>query len=318
MRRTWDRSRSHRHSLWLLLVCALITLVGLVAAPSVATAGSPAPAASMLPAQPPPGGDPGDRAAAAGRIRAAWEGRGRPTRMAIVRPTRVDVVADGHLTQQVPLRPGPVTLPVLDRSLPPTWLRESADTALLAATVVLTPGTAMDISGDVSGIRTLALVSARGRLDATDTTITDLGTPDPDSDIGDGGRAAVAFNADSSGALVRTTLARNSTGLELSRSDAVRLDQVTVSDSVGDGIVLRGDRATMMTGIRAERNGGNGMVVAAETASRPGGGPASRLTAGSAGRLITQVSTTGNGRFGLVLIGQTGAQVTDVSTAADR
>ncbi|WP_433277530.1 right-handed parallel beta-helix repeat-containing protein [Pseudonocardia xinjiangensis] len=365
MSRTRDRSRSHRHSLWLLLACALITLVGLVTAPSVATAGSPAPAASMLPAQPPPGGDPGDRAAAAGRIRAAWEGRGRPTRMAIVRATRVDVVADGHLAQQVPLRPGPVTLPVLDRSLPPTWLRESADTALLAATVVLTPGTAMDIAGDVSGIRTLALaggsstadtaslytgggrlslrgltitsadpatgqraapaagrssivVSARGHLDATDTTITDLGTPAPDSDIGDGGRAAVVFGADSSGALVRTTLARNSTGLQLSRSDAVRLDQVTVSDSVGDGIVLRGDRATMMTGIRAERNGGNGMVVAAETAARPAGGPASRLTAGSAGRLITQVSTTGNGRFGLVLIGQTGAQVTDVSTAADK
>ncbi|WP_433279659.1 right-handed parallel beta-helix repeat-containing protein [Pseudonocardia xinjiangensis] len=288
----------------------------------------------------------GRNAAASDKIRLAWEERGRPSRMAIVRTARVDVVADGRLTQQVPLRPGLVTLPLLDRSLPPTWLRQTADTALLDATVILTPGTTMDIAGDASGIRTLALaggpsttdtaslytgggrlslrgltitsadpatgqplppspgrpsivVTGHGRLDATDTTITDLGTPDLDTT---NGHAAVAFNPASTGALVRTTLARNSTGLELSRSDAVHLDQLTVSDSTSDGIVLRGDRGTTMNDIRAERNAGNGMIVTGESTDRP----------------ITGVSTAHNGVFGLAIIGQTGIQVIGVATASDR
>lgn len=68
------------------------------------------------------------------------------------------------------------------------------------------------------------VVSAGGAIEATDTTITDLGTPSVETDSG---RAGVTFSPVSRGALLRTTLLRNSTGLEFSRSDAVRLDTVT-------------------------------------------------------------------------------------------
>ena len=124
-------------------------------------------------------------------------------------------------------------------------------------------------------------VSAGGTLEATDTTITDLGSPPVETD---NGRAGLAFGPGSRGTLIRTTLLRNTTGLELSRSDAVRLRSVTVGDSTADGIVLHGDRGTTMSDIRTERNRGNGVLVSGE----------------STDRRITGISTAANGAFGVV------------------
>ena len=58
---------------------------------------------------------------------------------------------------------------------------------------------------------------------------------------------------------------------------------VTVSESAADGLVLRGDKATKLVGIKAERNGANGVLVAGESTARP----------------ITGIATTGNGGFGV-------------------
>ena len=331
----------------LLLGCTVTTLLA-VHAPSTAAAAEAmhAPAAPAQ-QQPPPNGDGdgtavGNRASLTDRLRASWEERGRPNKMIVLRFDRLEVLAAGHLSQQVPLGQGALTLRSLDWYVPPEWLAITDGTAQLFATIVMTPGAALDVTGittlklaggatspeaasiytgggrlTLRGVtvasvdpatgqpvplapgRPSIVVSAGGALEATDTTITHLGTPRVGTD---NGRAGVAFNAGSSGALVRTTLLRNSTGLELSRSDAVRLDTVTVGDSTGDGIVLRGDRGTTMNDIRTERNGGNGVLVSGE----------------SIDRRITGVSTAGNGAFGLAVVGQRGAHIIGVATTGDK
>jgi hypothetical protein len=103
----------------------------------------------------------------------------------------------------------------------------------------------------------------------------------------------------STGSLIRTTLARNSIGLKLDRTDRVRLDGVTVSDSAADGLVLRGDRGTALTGITVRGNGGNGVLVTGPSSERP----------------ITGIAATGNKLFGVALLGQTTPQITAISTA---
>ena len=310
----------------------------------------PAPTTWAAPAQQPA---PDDQ-----RIRKQWEDRGRPNKMVIVRDTRIDVVTDGRVSQRVPSRTAALNLAALDRMLLPGWLTITDGTAELAATVILTPGTALD----VAGVRTLKLTggadttqtasiytgggrlslrgvmvtsvdpttgkpvplapgrpsivaSAGGRLEVTDSTLTDMGTP---ADEVGNGRPAVAFNPASSGSLVRTTLLRNSAGVELSRSDRVRLEGLTVAESAGDGIVFRGDRGTTMTEIHAERNGHNGLLFATLSADRRPVGSTSRPVASGMGRRITGVSTKGNGEYGVVLVGQQGAHVIGVTTTADK
>lgn len=283
-----------------------------------------------------------EMAAEADRIQASWEERGRPNKMIVVRSKRIDVVAAGRVSRQVPLRPGAVTLGSLDRHLPPEWLTITDGTAQLFATIVMTPGTALDVTGittlklaggattpeaasiytgrgrlTLRGVTVASIdpatgqpvppapgrpsiaVSAGGILEATDTTITDLGSPPVETD---NGRAGLAFGPGSRGTLIRTTLLRNTTGLELSRSDAVRLHSVTVGDSTADGIVLHGDRGTTMSDIRTERNRGNGVLVSGE----------------STDRRITGISTAANGAFGVAVVGQRGAQIIGVATAADK
>jgi hypothetical protein len=146
--------------------------------------------------------------------------------------------------------------------------------------------------------RPFLVVSEGGRLDAVDSTISDLGTPAGGLDGGDPG---VVFNRGSTGSLVRTTLQRNTTGLELTRSEGVRLEQVTVSGSTADGLVLSGDRGTAMSGIRAIGNGENGVVVAGDSTDRP----------------VSGIVTTGNGGYGLAVIGQTGTRISGIATATD-
>jgi hypothetical protein len=142
-------------------------------------------------------------------------------------------------------------------------------------------------------------VSGGGRLNATDTTITDMGVPELGQE---GVRPAVSFNPGSTGSLVRTTLQRNNIGVELSKSENVKLDGLTVTESEADGIVLNGDIGTTMANLRAEGNGGNGMFVGGETSDRP----------------ITGITTVGNQLYGLVVTEQKGAQISAVSTEGDQ
>jgi hypothetical protein len=283
-----------------------------------------------------------ERAEQAARARDSWNQRGRPDQMVTVRTDRVEVVDGGRLTTLTPRQPGTITLRALDDMVPRDWITIDGDTARVSASIVLTPGTSMEISGiptvqltggpeisDASPIYTgggkLTLegvtiagvdrgngqplpfeaqgrpfieVAGDGELNATDTTITDMGVPV----IGQvGARPAVSFNPDSTGSLVRTTFQRNNIGVELSKSRGVQLDAVTIIESAGDGFVLNADRGTRMGNLRAERNGGNGMFVGGVGSDRP----------------ITGVTTLNNKLYGMVVTLQKGTTISAVDTEAD-
>jgi Right handed beta helix region len=160
------------------------------------------------------------------------------------------------------------------------------------------PATGQPVPANAAG-RPFIVASSGGRLEGTDITVSDLGTPA----VGDvDGRPAVVFNSGSTGFLTHASLLRGSTGLELQRSAGVRLTDVSVTESDGDGLVLSGDRATTLSGIRAERNGGDGVLVTGQNSDRP----------------ITGIATSGNGGFGVAVKKQTGARITAVSTAGDQ
>jgi hypothetical protein len=276
------------------------------------------------------------------RVREAWDGHGRPNRMIIVRATSVDSVTDGALTLQVVRAAGILTPARLDNYVPSTWITTANGMTQLAAALVLSPGVVLDVGGDITTLqlaggatatqaasiytgsgrlsvhgvtvtsvnpgtgqpvapgagRPFIQVSAGGRIEATDTTFSDLGTPANEPQD----RAGIGFSTGSTGALVRTTVLRNSTGVRLAGSTGVRLEGVTVADSAADGLVLQGDQGTTLTGVRAERNGGNGVRVSGPSSDRP----------------ITGITTSGNGRFGLAVISQTAPQITGIVTQADR
>ncbi len=147
--------------------------------------------------------------------------------------------------------------------------------------------------------RPVIAVGRGGRFNATDVTISDLGTPGTDIDRGLPG---LRYNPGSSGALVRTTFLRNSTGLRLSGTQSARLEDVTVADSAGDGLVLEGDQGSTVKGVRAERNGGSGVLVT---------GPARDSAVGG-------ITTEGNGAFGVTMIGQSKQLISGVVTANDK
>jgi hypothetical protein len=146
------------------------------------------------------------------------------------------------------------------------------------------------------------VASSGGRLDVVDAAVTDLGASAAGTAPGSSdGTAGVEFRTGSTGSLVRTTLARGTVGAELSRSDGVQLDQVTVTGAAGDGLVLAGDRGTVMNGIRAVGNGGNGVLVTGDPTPRP----------------VAGITTSGNGAYGVSVVGQSDLRVSGVATAAD-
>jgi parallel beta helix pectate lyase-like protein len=376
-------SRHRRLGLYARLVTGgvLLAIAGVLAGvdvrPGTATATTP-PALARLPAQEPepPGEEPGEPSAvepagpteaeraaqraaeqaaaraarraalwadAAHKARRAWETHDKPHRMAVVRADRIEVVTEGRLSRQV-TRAGPVTIAELDRALPGSWVEVIHGTALLGASVVITPGATFEVGAGIHTLKLLGgpspqdaasihtgggsvalrnvsvtsadpvtlqplpptapgrpniVVSPRGRLDAIDASISDLGSRPVGIDDGSSG---LVFSPGSSGSLVRTGLYRNTTGLELDRSEAVYLELVTISESSGDGLVLAGDRGTTMSGIRAVDNGQNGVIVRGERSDRP----------------VTGIVTTGNNGFGVVVVGQVGTTISDVATATDQ
>ena len=280
-------------------------------------------------------------AAAGQRAQASWVSHGHPKKMVIVRQRSIDVVEDGRLTRQAPRSGGALTLATLDRFVPTDWVVVSRDSADVSAAIVLGPGqrltlgdavktvrlaggpTAADAASLYTGSGRLILrgvtigsfdasnqqplpvgpgrpfivVNGGGHIEATDASINDLGTLPTDP----APRAALALSQTSTGSLVRTTLARSGIGLKLDRTDRVRLEAVTVADSAGDGLVLRGDQGTALIDVRSTGNGGNGVLVTGPSSERP----------------ITGISASGNKLFGLAMLGQTTPKVDHVATAGN-
>ena len=146
--------------------------------------------------------------------------------------------------------------------------------------------------------RPYIVVSSRGRFEATDATLSDLGVQPTGTDKGDPG---ISFNTDSTGALVRTQLLRNTTGAELSKSKNIKLEGVTATESWSDGLLLQGDVGTTLTDIKAERNGGNGVTVTGESSARE----------------IHDITTNGNHSYGVAVVGQNKAQVNNIQATGD-
>ena len=356
------------------IVAAVLTAIAPALAPPAAAAPPAHPAAvpaAAVPAQPrtdPPEGSSSAAAAEAGaraaeaqaraaaqaarraaqaaqasqRARATWESRGRPAKLVVVRTTSLDQIDNGRLTRRALRAPGDMTLPLLDRYLPASWLSIDDGTARLAAAVVLTPGTTLDVGGGdltrlqlaggprlrdaaslytgsgrlvVHGVtvtsadpasgqalppsagRPFVVVSPAGRLEATDSTFSDLGTPT----TGEDDRPGVQFNAGSGGSLVRTALNRNSGPLLLRQTQDVRLQDVTVSESAGDGMLLADDRGTTLAGIRAVRNRDDGVHVTGTGTDRP----------------ITGITTADNGGFGISTSKVSGIRISGIRTSGD-
>ena len=146
--------------------------------------------------------------------------------------------------------------------------------------------------------RPYIVVSSRGRFEATDSTLSDLGVQPTGTDKGDPG---ISYNTDSTGALVRTQLLRNTTGAELSKSKNIKLEGVTATESWSDGLLLQGDVGTTLTDIKAERNGGNGVTVTGESSERE----------------IHNITTSGNHSYGVAVVGQNKAQVNNINATGD-
>jgi hypothetical protein len=143
--------------------------------------------------------------------------------------------------------------------------------------------------------RPFVVVSRGGRFDATDSTVSDLGTVPTEQ----ASRPGVTLGEGSAATIVRTQFLRNSIGLKADRTTGLRLEGVTVSDSAADGLVLRGDRGTTLAGVTADGNGGNGVLVTGPSSDRP----------------ITTVTASGNKLFGVALLGQNKARLANVATA---
>ena len=274
------------------------------------------------------------------KARDTWARRGQPKRLIIVRPNQIDTVTDGRLTKRT-ARSGVLTIQTLARLVPTSFLDLNGDTAKLDAAVVLGPTTVLDISGIktlqlgggdspadaaflytgsgrilVKGVtvtsankdgqplpmaaqgRPFIVVSARGRFEATDATLSDLGTLSTGTAKGEPG---ISFNTDSTGALVRTQVLRNTVGAELSSSGGVRIEDTTFAEAAEDGLFLQGDKGTTLIGVKAERNGSNGVLVAGPSSDRP----------------ITNISTAGNHSYGVAVQGQDKLQISAITAIGD-
>jgi Right handed beta helix region len=261
--------------------------------------------------------------------------------MIIVRRSGIDSIAGGRLQRHTVRSPGGLTLSAMLPYVPSDWLSLDGGTARLDAVLVLSTGVTLEVSAPITRLvltggpaapaaasiytgggrlglrgvtvtsadaatstvmpvgpgRPFIVVSRGGRLDAVDATIGDLGTK-----VERTGNPGLTFNAGSGGSLVRTNLPRNSVGLELDRSDGVRLEDVTVTRSDTDGLLLRGDVGTALVGVRAESNGDNGVVVSGVSSARP----------------VTGIATRDNHAFGVAVVGQTGTRLAGVTTTADK
>lgn len=157
--------------------------------------------------------------------------------------------------------------------------------------------------------------AAGARLDVSGSTVSDLGAPQAPPPAGAPGSATrtrslsapggvavtgVTWGKGSTGSAVNVRFEGNQVGLVLDGSVGVRLSNVTVENSVHDGLLLRGDRVTSLTEVISRSNGGNGIIIS-------GAGP----------RHLSGLIAAANAAAGVSAVTQTGLVLTGVRAAAD-
>lgn len=144
--------------------------------------------------------------------------------------------------------------------------------------------------------RPYVAMGTKGRLDIRDSTVEGLGRG------GDTARSGVTWGRLSTGSVTGSTLDGNLTGIRLAGSSGVTLKDVSVTRSAQDGVVLKDDALTTVSGLTAQSNGRRGVSL--------DGGPDSRT--------LTGVVTRGNGGAGLRAVAQRGLRLESPASQGDR
>jgi hypothetical protein len=148
----------------------------------------------------------------------------------------------------------------------------------LLNTVVVSvdPATGLPVSARLAG-RPWLSVGAGGSVDVRGSRVTGLG------DAGSGPRAAGLFlGPGATGSVHGSTFTDDGVGLVAAGTHDVTIDTVTVTGSTSDGVLLRGDTATAVTGLTSTDNGRDGVSLV-----------------GGAGRGLGGLRTERNARYGV-------------------
>jgi hypothetical protein len=336
-----------------IIAAGVTTAVGVgLTAGTAAAADAPAAAAashavSRPAAQPAPAQliDP-DTAAS---VRASWEARGRPHRMAIVRDYRIDLVTEGRVTRRFWHGGGPVSISDLDRALPAAWLTVTDGTAVLSATVVLVRNVQLELGGPGGQLRTLQLAGGAtpadaasihtggGRMALTGITVTSVdpatGQPLPATAAG-----RPTLVASSGGRLDVVDATINDLGAPPTSTNSADDGIAAVEFRTGStGSLVRTNVARGSVGVKLSRSQGvhleeltvseaaaDGLVLAGDQGTtmsgiraNGNGGNGVLVTGDPSSRPVTGISTNANGVYGVAVVGQDGIQVNGVATVAD-
>lgn len=160
-------------------------------------------------------------------------------------------------------------------------------------------------SGGILNIADAALANL-GTASPTQLTPSSIGSavaaPSSEPSVGSGQRAGVVFAPGSTGSIIRSTLDGNGVGLMLSGSHDVRLDTIMLTRSHSVGLILHGDRGTLMRALHSEDNAGDGVIITGLSTDRP----------------LTDINAVDNGGFGVAVIRQDHPQITSVTTSHNR
>jgi len=277
-----------------------------------------------------------EKARASAVVHTLWSQDGEPTLMTVIGPTKVYIVQNGNLELSETRPAGTLSALWLAENLPDQWFSwPAAGVARLDSALVITDGSSVFAgSADLATLQMgdhSSIWIARGTFAASGITITSLnptgGGPLPSTDPSrpfiraaagaaltlDGttviglGNAAVAddsgitWGKGATGHAIAVKVNGGYTGLRLASSTNVQLQQVTVTGSTKDGLVLENDTGTTLTSVTSEQNGGDGI----------------RVDQGPKNRTIHGVTTSGDTGYGIDAKGITGLTIDALDSTAD-
>jgi len=266
-----------------------------------------------------------------------WTREGRPALLTVIGPNKVLLVENGTVSQVLRRPKGTLSIGWLARELPARWATYDAATrsARFATAISVTDGCEVDAGpGDVAAVRLgdgAAIWVSRGTFRAGAVAIssydpqtggtlpaTDPARPFVRAGLGAtlafdgtviaalGNRSApdesgVTWGKGATGGASQLTVSGGYTGLRLASSRSVALDDVSVSHSAFDGLVLENDGGTTLSAVTSTGNGHDGV----------------RLGFGPDHRTLKGVTTSGNQGYGVVAVGMSGLTVLGFASRQD-
>jgi Right handed beta helix region len=266
-----------------------------------------------------------------------WSREGRPPLLTVIGPDKVLLVENGMVRRSMWPPKGPLSIGWLARELPAQWATYDAATrsARFTSALAVTDGSELDAEpGDVAAVRLgdgAAVWVSRGTFRAGAVAIssydprtggtlpvTDSARPFIRAGLGArldfdgtviaalGNRAApdesgVTWGRGAMGEASQLTVSGDYTGLRLASSRLVALEDVSISHSAFDGLVLENDSGTTLSGVASTDNGHDGV----------------RLGFGPDRRTLKGVTTSGNQDYGALAVGMAGLTVLGFTSHQD-